>query len=1509
MHKNAPLRRHEVICYPVTNIVTDFEANYRKSLPSFISVDIPSKSTSGPPAPPRRISSKKSKTLNLVTSTNLTKSFNKRTSLSQSQSNVDFLKEKISHKLSRQSTQILSSGKSPSNSWVAKSRAMSLSAPPAIRRSVYSVTKNIRKANSPDAKKSGTSSFSSPRKTLLPTEYSNPIHSKYHSSCTETVVIEGGAGRRTPISNILDKVTSLDKLWSAEKRNEPLDRAKAKASLTKTLSGSKADLNATPKVIFKQSSSRLVNRGRDMTRTAEKVMKNKFSFTSSSPCLTSVSKPVSKPITSAKTIVQMPLIQKHNNQIKSAAITNLKKKKSSENSTKKSPVVTSKSRNINSKIGSKITTKNNTKINASQRELFSDDISCSEFGDMTIDTSSMKNVSSVSAGREIRHTRNAVMSDSFFQHLFLGDDYSMEPFSCPEPYTGVLQKAHLFQKPHEFVSQRSINSYLLQRKPVSHSRFKIWDRCISPVRSSSPRSVSWPGRMHEKVRKFDNLVKYEDFGSTSSLATTRSRSETPDSKLYFSQTSRPKSPSIVFIKKHSRNSISPPKLIFSQTSRPVSPKILYKATKSYRKKTPSPTKIVFSETVRPVTIMVPKSKSSKSDDQISFQPRRVKERNAMMYFSQTSRPVSPKVFKSYTSLSRSQSTSPVSLRSPCSRRIHTNRLQQPNRIVVRTRSEGDANKKLNANYLVDTRSDLQINDPEYADYISDMKNTKTRSERFRELNTYYAYLERAGELEKATSSCDIRHRRKDEEIIDFDRWKKIRSIERAEEELNSLYYKLKRAQNEKDMLFFPRDLNDFRWNHDKDRGLRIKEKSVEDLKEHFQQLSFYDSSVDLDTSLSRDKYKPLWRGTSVAETAFNINRKNEKCEALMREIAMANENDYHHDSFTDLRKKIGLGNHLWSSLSIEQVDSLKKQLNAIYSKELESQFEKNIDSYAIDVCGNKKGNPNLQVRSNSLISVPSPKLPAQDVLSKSDSIASIPCPVESIKEFKNTQNKIQMGLSETEKRKISQTLSLEVLNKVKKIEDAPSLKEELGIHEKLSEKENATENKSADKDYCSKAKTIYKKDTETPNNQRHIIFPVEKPNTAGNSSASETETASSDLSNKTVIYKGSDEVKKKVEYFESVKITNNLPKIIYLARESSDEKKSDSDNSNNATSNKDLNKSSGVTNTQVMQSQSCANLKELFGETEKNLFLSLPPKFKRSSRSTTPQSEVCVTDRVARDTQGWSSEESVWRSRTPSPDVERYWRHFLKLARAGEVHRLARRFDSPDATLKRHRSDPELALTYESAARPRHTHRAVARVPLRPTNRYMPHIDIISKLATLRRRAAPRSKSAEEPLECRPGEVERIRRRFEVMSLLGQIYASEPDMTELHDIAPYLAGEWIAHRFPKKSDNNKCVEDVSNLVRDQRSPIRRDLAGKWKRERSGPVKLSSILKTEWDPALHRVASRVTPLHAPPRPPPAAWARALQRYALPRPLSVTFRGSYCHLFEHLTNYYYLKLRSS
>nr|XP_032512577.1 uncharacterized protein LOC116766665 isoform X2 [Danaus plexippus plexippus] len=1492
IHKKTP-QMHEVICYPITcNPIEQQYLGIRQGCdPKFQKYENDEERA---PIPPTRISSRNSQTLKFMTSK--TQTSGSPIKLLKEQSNVEFLKDKISNKLNRQNTHIIIKPKSIQNS---QRRIMSTSAPPVLNRNKTTCT--LPKNNVKTSKPLGTSSFSSERRIIQPINY--PTGRSKSGDTSSSVNIEGGVGRRTPITNILDKVTQIDKLWGSQKRNERIDVSKIKPkSIIK--SPSKPLSPKTPN-LSPRNEGTVTHKSRDMIRTAEKIQNMKVQA-KSTPCL---AKQYNKSVKSnalqimsnmSKSSPSIQPLLKKQHPVKTATVTNLKKKKSLESiSLKPRHTLTNEQTIKKVKYASnnkKLQRSNKTASKKQQKDLLSERDTCNQFGDNLDKLSNKGSVEFLDqlTSNDLREARNTIVSDSFFQHLFLRDTVippNMQNYENVR--TSVLQKAKYFQSlPDTNVNfSNSLNTYLVHRKPVSLSRFKLWDSHSNVLPISSSRSISWPGKMDGRIRKFESLTKSSnEFGSSSSLSTVRSKSEPPCSKLYFSQTSRPISPTVTFYKKQEssvKKSPSPVRIFVSHRS--LSPNVMNK-TQYLEKLSRSPTKIIFSKTKHSDSGPRPND-----DDYFSKKPLSEDfDKKTTFFFSEISRPVSPRIRSPHN---RSQSTSPAPVRSPSYRRIHNvraqNKLELTNKKYRTLSADNAVEKKLETKIYCRPKSDsnLNKNDPEYEEYINDIQNATNRSIRFRELNRYYSYLERVAELEKATNNQNSCYRKRDEEIIDFDRWKKIRTIERAEEELDSLYKKLRKAQNENDVLFYPKDVNDLRWNFNKERGLRMKEKSVEDLKEELEQKTS-DLDTELDCLHNKDTYKPLWRGTSVAETAFTINRKNEIESKQICNARNTTINSLHDNHLSDLRRKIGLGSRLWSSLSMDQVNALKNQLNAIYSRELETKLENN-DNYTITVKDAKTvKQPDLHVRCNSLTS-PKTEIIIPEI-NKSESIAAISCQLSSEKEIKNNVNKMQMSLTETEKKKLSQSLSKELLKRINKF-DTPSPKSEPEKQVQVKIDTNKThESKCSDINHKLNEEIIKPKN----DNIRHLIFPVPKQDTSNQSSASETDTLSSDISGKTVIYRGpAKEVQKKVQYFESVKDENEPPVTVHLAKDTVIEKNqhiTEPVKKPEKTENK-----SGYNS--IVQSQSCSDLKELFGESEANKFLSLPAQSDLYSRTPSPQSEVHV-DRITPDTLRFSSDETIWRSRTPSPDPERYWRAYLKLAREGEVRRLARRFDSPSAAgavLRRYRSDPEIIRNDIKNNWP--TDKAfrrgkcrsllpVARMPLRPNNRFMPHIDVISKLAALRKRNTARSRSAEEVLECRPGEVERIRRRFEAMSLLGQMYTSTPDVCELQNITSYLAGPWIAHRYPKPEDNKKPIRDSDNNSLRGRTTLNK----KDKTKTKGSVNLNSILKSDslakqaFNPLVHQPASRYEPPRTPPRPPSAAWPYRLAPYVTPSRHTVTFK---------------------
>ncbi|XP_055687244.1 uncharacterized protein LOC129792352 isoform X5 [Lutzomyia longipalpis] len=1065
-----------------------------------------------------------------------------------------------------------------------------------------------------------------------------------------------------------------------------------------------------------------------------------------------------------------------------------------------------------------------------------------------------------SINRSIRQHSDAIKTDCFFQNLFLRD-FAHTSLPVTTVQSSVLDKVRLWNSlttKSEPTLRRS-NSYLIQKRPVTSSKFKIQEReHFRQSRSLSPVRVFRPGRLaYEHISKFDSFYQLsdeeEEFGSLTEFNYSyqeRSRSEPPGSTIL--------------------------------------------------------TEIV--------------------------------------------RPNSPVVIHGHRSAAECRESSRSSTRSPSCRRIQSFRstTQQTTsekcpKTVARARSLNSADRnQARRDFLNDqlSHSSCSLNILEKHTPVCNHR----KSERFQELNKFYSNLERVGQLERATSSSDLRPIRRQEEIIDFDLWKKIRAHEKAEKELNFLVGKLKQEQRDKDLLFRPKDVEDLRWKEHLEPGLRIKEKSVEDLKELFQQKAseaFPDEEKRQEIESTKDTYKPFWRGNSVLDLATNMVVKYNPGEVrrIPRRQEMRDE------------KCFGLSRKLVSTLSRDQVAKLKNQLNEIYSSgpgegKKESKYEEISEKYIVTVpsspAAEKKSTP-LTVRSQSLVSREELLTPvlkrhqARIALDKAESISSISEDKVSkvIHKFENVVTKTgeRNQLTEVEKKRLSASFCHEIKDLVAQRRQrmaSPSVvagKETRGAIAAESAKETLpgrpyyslelTETVQSTSDggtlKSSKVQTKTLRSGDKKTTQKIVV----KEASQRPASKCETESGSSEASNRTVIYRTGDDIKNKIQYFEEKEKDDAPGSIIYHAREDSspDEEEvmkivEQKVKQRRAEAEKKLQQ-------EMKASQSFTDLREIFGEKTSVVSSynckksrSVSPAKSPTKRHTSPEKSLSNTVSI----------ESVsLRSRSISPEYDSLQRSYLNMVHTGDVQKMRSKFESLSISPspvgmvpkkpRRFRSDPDLSKSFlgergaspvkttvrdhemgdvswithkfetknaaavaeRSRSRTRRTSSPIQKVAFRRDDRrFMPHIDIISKTASLKKeikRTSSVNGTTDAPI--RPGEVEKIRHKFEEhqnMSLLGQMYTSAPDITELKDISSYLSGSWVAHRYPKPQDNARSpnaknmssTDGISVKKRDSRpsstSPPRtKSLAAKILR----PF-YDAFADQKFDPLIHRPKSRYIP---------------------------------------------------
>lgn len=781
------------------------------------------------------------------------------------------------------------------------------------------------------------------------------------------------------------------------------------------------------------------------------------------------------------------------------------------------------------------------------------------------------------------------------------------------------------------------------------------------------------------------------------------------------------------------------------------------------------------------------------------------------------KPVSESKFRSLnTSDIRSRSVSPISIK------------ESKNNLQIQTRSISLPPKLKHSSSLACSSSDLghsissidSLDKYNYHCYIKELVSSNRASNKFRQLSQFYSTLERMGQLELTTSTTDVKPRLKSEdEIIDYDRWKELKKLEKAERELQMVYFKLKSDQKERGLLFRPKDVDTFKWKRELDRGLRIKDKSVENIKESFEKLNAQPS--DLETTKLRmlnyekDTYKPHWRGSSVLNLVSQITEKRS-----LSESRVPTSRQGRIESERSLLTR-GVGSRIWSSLSLEQVNVLRNQLSEIYGQNAFRRLEE-----------------------------PSRKLELETLP------PSVPDVTRQPAEIKHEE----VMISENDKRKLSQSLSTEALNHFlqkqqryktsvslvlgKEIRGAVAATEALTkfIHPEVESPrtcyslelsdDGKYERKHKDNEFVlvlaknDSPKGDIKETLQEWAQPKRALVKTNAVSPPKVSSTSETESGSTDDSAKTVVcVDKKDDVQKKVQYFEqSAKVNTYVPTIYKAANSEQSSQENISD--------------------RLSSSQSQQDLAEYFGESDLVRLATVPLSAIRKQ----PKSP---------------GKESIFRSRSLSP----YFGEAYSLVRTGDVHRLKTQFESLNrknqSQIRRWKSDSHLnrnnqktglvdllRKNYEYpaiAGRGRSRSRrggVVSPVFLRAEDRLMPHINIISKIANLYTRKpnsslSERSKSNEELaaiLGCPVGEVEKLRQKFDRISLLGHLFTSSPSIHELRSIAPHLAAEWTAHRFPHFEDNARSLSSPES------SPASRDLPIR-KSKSASPSSRPSILKS------------------------------------------------------------------
>ncbi|KAK6644871.1 hypothetical protein RUM43_001144 [Polyplax serrata] len=897
---------------------------------------------------------------------------------------------------------------------------------------------------------------------------------------------------------------------------------------------------------------------------------------------------------------------------------------------------------------------------------------------------------------EITAGRDLVRTDSFFQNLFLRNATERRPVVELNKLSSVLELAQMYQRrvnwPETYKSEPSlVTFYLNQKRPVSLSKFRRFDSDFSSSRSHSPLGSLHSENFQLKLRRFDSMSQFGD-------------------GLY---------------KDHS-----------------------------------------------------PEGKERSSSEPPFFR-------------SGSNSPEEEKCTKTSQSEANSMRSSPNSSRSPSSRRIRSYRSPSKpleyyrciKRISSRARSAGDVEKiKSKSNIsgeLAESTSSLNLsNFSDHAEY-SILEFIPTRKcERFRELHKFYSNLERMEKLEKTASTGDLRPRLRNEEIIDFDRWKKVRTKERAEAELKTLVDNLMKTQKEKDLLFRAADVAAIRWKGD--RGLRIKERSVEDLKEQFNRYTEKEEEPELMVDSKRTE-KYLWKGGSVVDVTGSSTLSSHRYKPLS-----VGESQRSGKATSKMENECGYTLKAWSSLSNEELRLLKGQLSEIYTQEAHrkrfSDWSESVrDKYDIIVPSNadikSPGESSLRVQCASTTSrsqTLTPTKERKEILrtewEHSGSVKTLPLSHEqtgdmelskfsrshsetrhSRQEYfptKRSKSASSKPLSEDEKKRLSLTLSREVIEKMAKgSSTTPVLPREtmgaLAVASGKFQKGTTSHPKPVD-DFLFVMTSENRNDEFIQDWRGNVDDEISKSTKLNVISELESGSGSSETSIKTVIRNNSLDVLKKVQYFEdlqqgndetaegmeNVEEFNSLETREYERKKVVDTVDRHTENFRKDKSDVMIEVKKEKSKAALTQSSSLENIDHYFGQ-QKQYATSPQPnksaeKFVSTESSRTLIPPPVKTEENVFDEGKWvpvrydstspvafkripsrsGSYESLfsYRSRSVSPDPTKYYRTYLRMVKCGAVRKLCNKFESWEDLLslscdkdfwlppapRRFASDPEL---------------------------------------------------------------------------------------------------------------------------------------------------------------------------------------------------------------------------
>lgn len=768
---------------------------------------------------------------------------------------------------------------------------------------------------------------------------------------------------------------------------------------------------------------------------------------------------------------------------------------------------------------------------------------------------------------------------------------------------------------------------------------------------------------------------------------------------------------------------------------------------------------------------------------------------------------------------------------------------------------------------------------------------RNNCERFTELNRFYSTLERVGQLERATSASNFHPLRKDAELLDFDEWRKVRLHERAEKELQYLVGKLQDDQRERDLHFRSKDVSEIRWRHDADQALHAKQKSVEDLRENFEQLQLLKQQRAEAAQLP--PVQRQWRRNTVADLASSL------------EGSQPREPKDTRDCREPLQPERHLSNDLVSTLSKDQIKKITQQLTEIYAGNRKPGVE---EHYVVTVEKGSKPSSHantLKVRCNSSISkeqLLGPVLRKREEQQQPQTLPRATRSQSPVVVARETRGAIAAKNAE-----LTLVKPPEVPPRPKPNAEAKQAKAEPQQHEEES-KENPINQKIQyfeDRQFEEPAKTIYHAREDSSPDEAEVMRLIEQ-NMQARQQARHSQLIHTELSNSLTDLSGvfGERPSARVNFH-----LHSPPDRPPDGHDALQQQQQDPDQEHDDP-----------------REEQHELLRYEHGSADGSI--ELYDAYYRS-RSLSPQSQV-------------SACSSSYLQRVYTGEVQKIKQKFESIQREQSNER--RDFFGL-SSLRKARSDPEFnagsedALSNATEALPKLqpapepkgqqqlnkqedvsqlTHkfelqRAATPSPERGRRRQrgllMPHIDIISKTAALKRELLlplPRASPTRSHSSNSCGHVQTLRSRYEspepAQPHQRYLSTSLADLRDVHDISPHLSGDWVAHKHPQRTPALPKKPQRSAAATQRASSTSPPRPVKSQRHQQSGQLTQSLRRNyddifanqKFDPQMHRPKARYVPEGA-----DAASSGAVARGSgtpgttlerLKRSMAVTFKGN-------------------